>query len=65
MKFRIMQGVNSYDGTPIFRVYEIRGVDKSYRHGATSLEEARAFVERQIHPEPETLIEEIDAPVTV
>lgn len=59
MKFRITEGVNDYNGERFFRVYEVNDSgDARYCTGTTSLDEARAYVQRRLHPAQEKVLEE-------
>lgn len=62
MKFQIREGVNKYDGSPMFNVYEWdENLQRwSYRSGSGKIEEARAYVDRIIHPQPERVVAEIE-----
>ena len=68
MKFRITEGANQYDGSPMFYVYEwqtsaISGEGRwAYRMGAPREEECRGFVDRQGKKVPERVIEDIEVP---
>ncbi len=61
MKLKITEGVNQYDGTAMFYVYECRDGETEtwhYAWGDKDLEKCRAFVERRKNPTAEKLIEE-------
>jgi len=60
MKFEICEGINSFNGTPMFYVYKTTALERRFCAGYGTLEDARAFVHRQLHPSEEKLIEEID-----
>jgi hypothetical protein len=67
MKYKIVQRQNSHDGSPMFDVYSARsdvdyGIIDGYSRmtGFGSEHEARAFIERQMHPVPEKIIAEIE-----
>jgi hypothetical protein len=63
MKFRITEGVNSFDGTPMFYVYEVfADGGTSYRFGAGNEDACHQYVERQYTQPPERVIAEIDGP---
>ena len=64
MKFRITEGANQYDGSPMFYVYEwLSGECRwAYRMGAPREEECRGFVDRQGKKVPERVIEDIEVP---
>jgi len=66
MKFRITEGVNKYDGNPIFNIYEWDAQMNhwSYKTGLSKEEDARAYVDRFLNPKPERLVAEIEIPTT-
>jgi hypothetical protein len=68
MKFRITEGVNKYDGKPMFYVYEwetsaISGEGRwAYRHGSMNQQDCRDYVERAANPVAERVVEDIELP---
>jgi hypothetical protein len=58
MKYRITEGVNSFDGSPIFRIY--KSVDNTWIiiDGTSTEENARKIVGRLRNPAAERVIEE-------
>lgn len=61
MKYRITSGSNRCDGSPIFRIYRVEGTSQYYLDAASTLDKARAAVNRLMNTEPEKIVEEIEA----
>jgi hypothetical protein len=61
MKYRITQGTNSLDGSPIFRIYLIEGETQIYLSASNTIENARQQVKRIMNPQTEVTIEEIES----
>jgi hypothetical protein len=50
MKFRITEGRNNYDGSPMFYAYELTASNAAvFVFGSSKEEEVRAFVDRRLH----------------
>jgi hypothetical protein len=64
MKFRITEAVNKYDGNPIFHIYEWDATANrwSYKSGTPTESDARAYVDRFLHPKEERVIADIEGP---
>jgi hypothetical protein len=60
MKYRITQGTNSLDGSPIFRIYRI-GETQIYLAASNTIENARQQVKRIMNPQDEVTVEEIES----
>lgn len=66
MKFRITEGVNKYNGKPMFYVYEwetsaITGASRwAYRTGSVDYQECRNYIELAANPVKEKVIEDIE-----
>jgi hypothetical protein len=61
MKYRISLGINSFDGTDIYRVYRVEGETQVLLDGASTLDRARGIVERLKNPKQEVTVEEIES----
>jgi hypothetical protein len=61
MKYRINQGENSCDGSPIFRVYRVEGDTQIYCTAEGTIEKARQAVKRLMNPKPEVMVEEFES----
>jgi hypothetical protein len=63
VRYKITEGVNRSNGKPIFYAYKCQGGDPelwSLLTGSSSMDDCRAYIERDRNPVPERTIEEFE-----